>query len=370
MVTIGSDVLTINSVVLGTVHMYHNKMPKAKLLELIEVNFEESEILGALTCLNQAVGDDPPQGRQTSVNRTAAQAYAMDLHDTMAKLISENKMPVIVVSSDQLSRVPTSKKKMDNSEVVTVNCRLEALETMMKTVATAVNKLGDKPSFGDVLGARPKIVVGTAAGPAAVPTGGPAPEAAGTLGGGGASQGDKVRGRSPSVKRGYNEVAKDTPNNGEVPFQPAGGRKRQPRKMTYGTNRVNVDGAEAAPIDVFVGNTNPRATEDVIKRVLLKCADNMPEKPKLDILEVKLLTNPERDPNPRFKSWMVRVPYACKELMDNDSFYPNGWSHRKYFPKRMQQQQDRNTTIFQNTVHLLYQDLEKKTKMLEDQRVG
>ena len=69
------------------------------------------------------------------------------------------------------------------------------------------------------------------------------------------------------------------------------------------------------------------------------------KKTKLNILEVKLLTYPERDPNPRFKSWKVRVPYACKELMENDSFYPNGWSHRKYFPKRMQQQQDRNTRI-------------------------
>ena len=112
--------------------------------------------------------------------------------------------------------------------------------------------------------------------------------------------------------------------------------------MTYGTNTVDVEGAEAAPIDIFVGNTNPRAKEDIIKRVLLKCADNMPEKPKLEILDVKLLTNPERDPNPRFKSWVVRVPYAFKALMEDDSFYPNGWSHRKYFPKRIQQQQDRN----------------------------
>ena len=69
------------------------------------------------------------------------------------------------------------------------------------------------------------------------------------------------------------------------------------------------------------------------------------KKTKLNILDVKLLTYPERDPNPRFKSWKVRVPYACKELMENDSFYPNGWSHRKYFPKRMEQQQDRNTRI-------------------------
>ena len=116
--------------------------------------------------------------------------------------------------------------------------------------------------------------------------------------------------------------------------------RRKPRKMNYGTNKIEDDGAEAAPIDLFVGNTNPRATGDIIKRVLLKCAEKMPEKPKLEILEVKLLTNPERDPNPRFKSWMVRVPYSCKTLMENDAFYPDGWSHRKYFPKRLQT--DRN----------------------------
>ena len=77
-----------------------------------------------------------------------------------------------------------------------------------------------------------------------------------------------------------------------------------------------------------------------VKNVLIKCADNMPEKPKLEILNVQLLTNPERDPNPSFKSWKVTVPYASKSLMENDSFYPSGWSHRKYFPKRFQQ--DRN----------------------------
>ena len=39
----------------------------------------------------------------------------------MAKLVSENKLPVIVVSSDELSRVPMNKKKMDNTDVATVN---------------------------------------------------------------------------------------------------------------------------------------------------------------------------------------------------------------------------------------------------------
>ena len=110
--------------------------------------------------------------------------------------------------------------------------------------------------------------------------------------------------------------------------------------MNYGTNKIEELDAEAASIDVFVGNTNPRATEEIIKKVLIKCAERMPEKPELKILEVKLLTNPVRDPNPRFKSWMVRVPYAFRDLMENNAFYPDGWTHRKYYPKRLQQ--DRN----------------------------
>ena len=189
--------------------------------------------------------------------------------------------------------------------------------------------MSEIPSF---VGARPRTVdpaagqvhavfsrvqpldVGTSLGRPGLPVAG-----VGSVGQGvSAGVGDRVaRGRSPSVKRGYNEVAKETPANGGYgAFQTVTGRRRQPRKMTYGTNQVEVEGAEAAPIEVFVGNTNPRATEEVIKKVLIKCADNMPGKPKLEILDVKLLTNPDRDPNPRFKSWMVRVPYSCKALME------------------------------------------------------
>ena len=273
---------TLNNVVLGTLHMYYNKIPKPDVLEIMETNFEENEIFGACKVLNEAAGLEPPHGRQTSPNRTAVQAYALDLFDCMDKLVSENKLPMSVVSSDELGRVPLNKKKMDNTEVVTVNCRLEALETMIKTVVNTVNKLSEKPSF----------------------TGGAIPKAA-EVGLGGASwphlnrqvASRQARERSPSVKRAYNDVAKDNSDAGEAPFQPVPPRRRQPRKMNYGTNKVQVEeGAEAAPIEMFVGNTNPRATEDIIKRVLLKCAENMPEKPKLEILEVQLLTNPERDP--------------------------------------------------------------------------
>ena len=63
-----------------------------------------------------------------------------------------------------------------------------------------------------------------------------------------------IRDKSPSVKRGYNDVAKDTDNVDGGGFRYPG-RNRQPRKMNYGTNTVEIDGGENAPIDIFVGNT-------------------------------------------------------------------------------------------------------------------
>jgi uncharacterized LabA/DUF88 family protein len=341
MATQGTGELTINSVVLGTVYMYHEKLPKPDVIEIIETNFEEGEIFSALTVLHGALGMDPPHGRQTSSNRTAVTAYANDAFDTISKLVSESKLPRIVVSSEDLARLPLSKKKMDNAEVATVNCRLEALESMIKDVVSKVNTLTDKPIFSNVT---PTVVVGgpTQQGvPGAVVGTGARPRPGQGQGPAGPVGQNMFRDRSPSVKRGYSEVAKDNLENpaGGKEFQTVNNRRR-PRKMNYGTNKIEEAGAEAAPVDVFVGNTNPRATEEIIKRVLIKCAEKMPDKPKLEIIEVKLLTNAERDPNPRFKSWMVRVPYSFKTLMEDDAFYPDGWSHRKYFPKRLQQ--DRN----------------------------
>ena len=62
---------TLNNVVLGTLHMYHDKIPRPDVLEIMETNFDENEILDALKALNQAVELEAPQGRQTSPNRTA-----------------------------------------------------------------------------------------------------------------------------------------------------------------------------------------------------------------------------------------------------------------------------------------------------------
>ena len=95
-----------------------------------------------------------------------------------------------------------------------------------------------------------------------------------------------------------------------------------------------MDGGEAAPLDIFIGNTHPKATEEKIKEVLLLCAENIPGKPNLIIDEVKCLNNMELEPNPRTKCWRLTVPYSCKSVVEDDNLYPKGWSHRKFYPAR------------------------------------
>ena len=95
-----------------------------------------------------------------------------------------------------------------------------------------------------------------------------------------------------------------------------------------------VSGGEAAPIDVFIGNTNPGSAPDIIKEVLIKCAEMSKDITEdLVVTEAKCLTKPDIV-NPRTKCWKVTVPHKFRDYMEKDSAYPKGWSHRKFFQAR------------------------------------
>ena len=57
----------------------------------------------------------------------------------------------------------------------------------------------------------------------------------------------------------------------------------------------------------------------------------------LVILNVTCLTKPNENGDAlRTKCWKVQVPNKYREHMLRSEAYPNGWSHRRYFPKRSQ----------------------------------
>ena len=55
----------------------------------------------------------------------------------------------------------------------------------------------------------------------------------------------------------------------------------------------------------------------------------------LDVLNVTCLTRPNENGEPlRTKCWKVTVADKFREHMLRDEAYPQGWSHRRYFPKK------------------------------------
>ena len=117
-----------------------------------------------------------------------------------------------------------------------------------------------------------------------------------------------------------------SPNMNDV----AAGRGRR-KKVQYGTSKLRVTGGDAAPYDVFVGNTHPDSTEEIVKDVLKKVSEAMAEDLKLteplEILEVECLTKPKDDGRKLWtKNWRVQVPNRFREHMLRPEAYPVGWS--------------------------------------------
>ena len=136
-------------------------------------------------------------------------------------------------------------------------------------------------------------------------------------------------GRSVSPKRAREEGGASGGHHEQ--FKPV---QRRPRKVNYGKSKVTIDGAEAAPVEFYIGNTNPRATPDIITKVMKQCALDLPEKVDLEVIDVKCLNNLDVDPKPRTKCWKITVPYRFRELMTRDDLYYCGWSHRQFYPPR------------------------------------
>ena len=92
------------------------------------------------------------------------------------------------------------------------------------------------------------------------------------------------------------------------------------------------EAGQAAPLEFYVGNTTPAATESIVEAVLVKCAKGLEPLTEFKVLQVVQLA--KQIENPRTKCWKVVVPYKFKEMMENNQMYPPGWCHRKFFAPR------------------------------------
>ena len=108
------------------------------MVDLIVMHYTSYELLEARKELCSAVGATDPIARRDSDHRSAAEAHAVDLLDQVGELDSQRKLPVIVVPSTLLAKVPVS--TLLASDDVAVGARLDNLERSIKLLADTVTR--------------------------------------------------------------------------------------------------------------------------------------------------------------------------------------------------------------------------------------
>ena len=372
----------LDCVVLGTIHMHVKTGVPNDIIELVVNSFTEEEILSAKTELIEFMGMGIQSEHNDTAERTAAFLYAKELLTLVSELDKSNRMPKVVVSSDQLARVPIGKKGLSPVESVPISARMNDLEDTVKKLCESFDRFKTdnqaakvvEKTFADIASARLGAVPRRPGTPNIHVTGPPAGSWAEEMHGqdtghaqgghlgrglhhgvghhGGGHQGGGHQGRYVSPKRSREESNNENGDNNQQDGEWRKPPHRKPRKVTYGKSKVTIEGAEAAPVDIFIGNTNPNATPEIIAKVMKQCALDLPEKIELEVLEVKCLNNLETDANPRTRCWKLTVPYRFRELMARDDLYYCGWSHRQFFPPRQNRakrhQSDPNDPVAQH----------------------
>ena len=127
------------------------------------------------------------------------------------------------------------------------------------------------------------------------------------------------RSRSPQVKRSHEGDDAD-----EDGYRRQGRPRHLKRPAAAGASKVVVEdvGDLHPSLQYYIGNTPGKASGDVIKKVLERCAI-----PLLQGEEGPLVIE---SVEPRTRCWRIVVPYKFKDLMENSMLYPEGWRYREF----------------------------------------
>ena len=339
---------------LATIGMWVDKLDAGGALKLICDTFTWETLWEGAVELNQQVAGKQldkkiPMNRDQGEQKDRVKILGSNILASLQELKNVADPPAFVVTSTSLAFVPGVVKSNVEAEPA-VTARLDNIEKMMENLSKGFSELkkGQPNQWPALqLNGVPLPAEGAVLGHAAAQGGGHRPpqqarnrqQATLPIGGQGLrdrSDSRKRKAEAEQVQANQHEQVPEQDQAGQRPWnQVVAGRGR--RKVQYGTSQVKVTGGEAAPYDVFVGNTHPDTTENIIKEVLAQVALKMPEDMKLEeplqILEVECLTKPRTDGRKLWtKNWRVQVSNRFREHMLRPEAYPMGWSSRRYFP--------------------------------------
>ena len=151
----------------------------------------------------------------------------------------------------------------------------------------------------------------------------------------------RPRSISPAVKRTHDNIDNAAAADGDKEgWNTVARRRRNP--ATKGNSKVDLKIAKhndiCAPYDIYIANTHPESTEEIIREVLEEIADDMPDgmklEEKLKIVEIECQTKERPGVKLYSKSWRVRVEDRFREHICRPEAIPAGWTSRKFYPKR------------------------------------
>ena len=347
-----TNIKTITDLLIGVVNWWCMKFGKTEVVNLVMRHFEHGEVYNSCLLLSDFLGLSKPTNYKNSAARPALDPCTNDLVKIMKDLVDSKQVPHIVIPASQLGRVPLD--ALSVSAERSVGARLESLEVSVQSIVSAVEKLAAVKA--------PALLPGVAITPASAPaTSGPTAEQTfanvaarllqpghggqvgqggqaglGGRGGPGGGQhgqggqggrGFRERSRSPQVKRDHDGAVVD-----EDGFRRPGRGRHQNRPAAAGASKVVVeDVGELQPsLQYFIGNTPGKASDDVIQKVLVRCATPLLEDDSRGPLVIESVHCLTKDPDPRTRCWRVVVPPSFKDIMENSMLYPEGWRFREF----------------------------------------
>ena len=142
----------VKDLVLGCVQSWLNRFGREDIIKMISDNFVDREIFAGLKCLCDVLGLDPPKNRFNTKKQIAVKVWAAELYDNMVNEDNLEKLTEIVVSSQELQRVPLALLSGAN-DVAPVCTRMNTLEKKMEEIVDTVTRF----TKGQVLSAVPAL---------------------------------------------------------------------------------------------------------------------------------------------------------------------------------------------------------------------
>ena len=336
----GGETKIISDMLLGVVNWWCLKFGKTEVVDLVMRHFEHAQVYTSCVNLAEVCGLPKPIHHKNTAARPALEPCANDLVKIMKDLVESKEVPNIVIPASELGKVPLDAISIRDER--SVSSRLESLETSIESVKAAVDKLTSVRSPGSGLVPMPGVIITpTPANTASCPPtfanvaakflqpntcpnpqggdGGQPHPVGQPVHGGAGSVHTGARSRSPQVMRSSEGNAVED----AAGYRRQGRPRHQNRQAASGASKVVIEevGELQPSLQYYIGNTPGKANEEIIRKILEKCAAPLLEDTRgpLIIESVHCLT---KDPDPRTKCWRVVVPPGFKDIMENSLLYP------------------------------------------------